>query len=58
MIQQSRQVAKKFSQLLLGEVRTLLYSRIHEQRLVALLILAGGTAVAHQAAGKKKKKRS
>jgi 3-methyladenine DNA glycosylase AlkD len=40
MVPQSRQVAKKFSQLTLGEVRTLLYSRIHEERLVALLILA------------------
>src|ERR687896_2707099 len=39
MVPQSRQVAKKFSQLALGEVRTLLYSRIHEERLVALLIL-------------------
>jgi 3-methyladenine DNA glycosylase AlkD len=40
MVPQSRQVAKKFSQLPLGEVRTLLYSCIHEERLVALLILA------------------
>lgn len=40
MVPQSRQAAKKFSQLPLGEVRTLLYSRIHEERLVALLILA------------------
>ncbi|HEX2472956.1 MAG TPA: DNA alkylation repair protein [Nitrososphaera sp.] len=40
MVPQSRQVAKKFSQLPLEEVRTLLYSRIHEERLVALLILA------------------
>jgi 3-methyladenine DNA glycosylase AlkD len=40
MVPQSRQVAKKFSQLPLGEVRTLLYSRIHEERLVALFILA------------------
>jgi 3-methyladenine DNA glycosylase AlkD len=40
MVPQSRQVAKKFSQLPLGEVRRLLYSRIHEERLVALLILA------------------
>jgi 3-methyladenine DNA glycosylase AlkD len=39
MVPQSRQVAKKFSQLPLREVRTLLYSRIHEERLVALLIL-------------------
>ncbi len=39
MVPQSRQVTKKFSQLPLGEVRTLLYSRIHEERLVALLIL-------------------
>jgi 3-methyladenine DNA glycosylase AlkD len=40
MVPQSRQVAKKFNQLPLGEVRILLYSRIHEERLVALLILA------------------
>jgi 3-methyladenine DNA glycosylase AlkD len=40
MVPQSRHVAKKFSQLPLGEVRTLLYSHIHEERLVALLILA------------------
>jgi 3-methyladenine DNA glycosylase AlkD len=39
-VPQSRQVAKKFSKLPLGEVRTLLYSCIHEERLVALLILA------------------
>ncbi len=40
MVPQSRQIAKKFSQLPLGEVKTLLYSRVHEERLVALLILA------------------
>ena len=40
MVPQSRQVAKKFSQLPLGEVKMLLYSCIHEERLVALLILA------------------
>jgi 3-methyladenine DNA glycosylase AlkD len=40
MVPQSRRVAKKFNQLPLGEVRTLLYSRVHEERLVALLILA------------------
>jgi 3-methyladenine DNA glycosylase AlkD len=40
MVPQSRQIAKKFSQLPLGEIKTLLYSRIHEERLVALLILA------------------
>ena len=39
MVPQSRKVAKKFSQLHLVEVKTLLYSRIHEERLVALLIL-------------------
>jgi 3-methyladenine DNA glycosylase AlkD len=39
MVPQSRQVAKKFSQLPLEEIRMLLYSRIHEERLVALLIL-------------------
>jgi 3-methyladenine DNA glycosylase AlkD len=40
MVPQSRLVAKKFNQLPVGEVRTLLYSRVHEERLVALLILA------------------
>ena len=40
LVPQSRQIAKKFCQLPLEEVRTLLYSRIHEERLVALLILA------------------
>ena len=40
MVPQSRQIAKKFCQLTLEEVRTLLYSHIHEERLVALLILA------------------
>ena len=39
IVPKSRQVAKKFSQLPLGEVRRLLHSRIHEERLVALLIL-------------------
>ena len=39
MVPHSRQVAKKFSQLPLVEVKTLLYSHIHEERLVALLIL-------------------
>ena len=39
MAPQSRQIAKKFGQLPLGEVKTLLYSRVHEERLVALLIL-------------------
>ena len=39
MVPQSRKVAKKFSQLQLVEVKMLLYSRIHEERLVALLIL-------------------
>jgi 3-methyladenine DNA glycosylase AlkD len=39
MVPQSRKIAKKFIQLPLEEVSTLLYSRIHEERLVALLIL-------------------
>jgi 3-methyladenine DNA glycosylase AlkD len=39
IVPESRQVAKKFSQLPLKEVRTLLYSKVHEERLVALLIL-------------------
>jgi 3-methyladenine DNA glycosylase AlkD len=38
-VPQSRKIAKKFSRLQLVEVKTLLYSRIHEERLVALLIL-------------------
>ena len=52
-VPQSRQIAKKFSQLPLGEVRTLLYSRIHEERLVALLILAWryGTASSREKEG-------
>ena len=39
MVPQSRKIAKKFSQLQLVEVKMLLYSNIHEERLVALLIL-------------------
>jgi 3-methyladenine DNA glycosylase AlkD len=39
MVPQSRKVAKKFNQLQLVEVKILLYSHIHEERLVALLIL-------------------
>jgi 3-methyladenine DNA glycosylase AlkD len=53
MVPQSRQVAKKFSQLPLGEVRTLLYSRIHEERLVALLILAWRYSSASSSRGEK-----
>lgn len=40
VVPQSRRVAKKFGQLPLQEVRELLYSIVHEERLVALLILA------------------
>jgi 3-methyladenine DNA glycosylase AlkD len=39
-VPQSRQVAKKFIKLPLVEVKVLLYSGLHEERLVALLILA------------------
>ncbi|MGI0048704.1 MAG: DNA alkylation repair protein [Nitrososphaera sp.] len=39
IVPESRQVAKKFSQLPLQEVRMLFYSNVHEERLVALLIL-------------------
>jgi len=39
MVPHLRKISKKFSQLRLGEVRTLLYSQVHEERLVALLIL-------------------
>ena len=39
MLPQSRQVTKKFSLLPLGEVKKLLCSPIHEERLVALLML-------------------
>jgi 3-methyladenine DNA glycosylase AlkD len=39
MVPQSRQIAKKFSQLPLAEIRTLLHSQFHEERLVGLLIL-------------------
>lgn len=35
----SREVAKKYRTLLLGDVRKLLHSKIHEERTVALLIL-------------------
>src|SRR5919197_6502223 len=38
-VPESRQIAKRFSQLPLGEIKTLLYSGVHEERLVALLIL-------------------
>jgi 3-methyladenine DNA glycosylase AlkD len=38
-VPRTRQVAKKFSQVPLGEVRLLLYSGVHEERLVGLLIL-------------------
>jgi 3-methyladenine DNA glycosylase AlkD len=38
-VPQSRQVAKRFSDLVLGEIKDLLYSGVHEERLVALLIL-------------------
>ncbi len=39
LVPQLRQIAKKFSQLPLEEIRSLLYSHIHEERLIALLIL-------------------
>jgi 3-methyladenine DNA glycosylase AlkD len=39
MVPNSRIIAKKFSDLPLSEVKVLLYSRIHEERLVALFIL-------------------
>lgn len=38
-VPQSRQAAKKHSGIPLGDVKELLYSKIHEERLVALLIL-------------------
>ena len=38
-VPKSREVAKKFSQLALEQVRILLHSGIHEERMVALLIL-------------------
>ena len=44
----SRQVAKKFIQLSLDEVKILLYSDVHEERLVALLILVQKFANASQ----------
>jgi hypothetical protein len=40
IVPKSREVAKRFSQLPLEEINALLYSSIHEERLVALLILA------------------
>jgi 3-methyladenine DNA glycosylase AlkD len=39
VVPQSRLVAKRFSQLPIKEIKTLLYSGVHEERLVALLIL-------------------
>jgi 3-methyladenine DNA glycosylase AlkD len=39
IVPKSRHVAKKFSHLPLEEIPTLLYSRVHEERFVALLIL-------------------
>jgi hypothetical protein len=45
MVQQhSRQRAKKFNKPAIGQVSRLLYSGIHEERLVALLILSGDGA--------------
>lgn len=38
-VPRSRQVAKKHAEAGMGEIRQLLYSKIHEERLVALLIL-------------------
>lgn len=38
-VPKSRLVARKFGELPLGQVRALLYSGVHEERLVALLIL-------------------
>jgi 3-methyladenine DNA glycosylase AlkD len=38
-VPQSRQVAKRFGDLALGEIKDLLCSGVHEERLVALLIL-------------------
>src|SRR5688572_1128519 len=39
MVPQSRAIARRFASLRLADVRRLLRSRIHEERLVALLIL-------------------
>ncbi len=38
-VPQSRTLAKKYSQLPLTAVKTLLYSKVHEERLIALLLL-------------------
>ena len=51
-----RQVAKKFSQLPLEEIRMLLYSRIHEERLVALLILVWRYSSSNTSSSAKKEK--
>jgi 3-methyladenine DNA glycosylase AlkD len=40
-VPQSRKLAKKYSGLPLADVKKLLQSKVHEERLVALLILAG-----------------
>jgi 3-methyladenine DNA glycosylase AlkD len=56
MLPQLRQVAKKFSQLSLGEVRTLLYSSIHEEKLVSLLMLAQSYNNSASSSGMEEKK--
>jgi 3-methyladenine DNA glycosylase AlkD len=38
---QSRKLAKKYSDMPLADIRKLLHSKVHEERLVALLILVG-----------------
>src|SRR3989339_1977593 len=41
-VPKSRQIAKKFGSLDLKEIENLLHSKIHEERLIALLILVQG----------------
>lgn len=48
MVPNTRRVAKKFKDLSLSEVRKILYSKIHEERLCALLILVEKYTIANQ----------
>ena len=52
-VPQSRKIAKAFSNLDLASIRSLLFSRIHEERLIALLILVEQFKVGREAARKK-----
>ena len=47
-VPQSRKLAKKYSNLALEEIKILLESRIHEKRLIALLILVENYKIAYE----------